>query len=259
MNPHKNLILINKKTYYEIKTKEVKYIKYENNKVLVTFNNNKTYTYNKNNVLWYYNPQEIDITNAVIYCDRERLQTPLKLLKFEDWYALVYKNDYLKIYAVSSLQIIRDLKSSGKSVDLWQYFKELSAEVSLVLEDGKALLKSKYDRIHGIDPNTVLSKYLKGSELDRNEANSTAMIIYPFGCNVSQKTAVEKALNNQVSVIEGPPGTGKTQTILNIIANLIIQGKTMAIVSNNNSATQNVLDKLEKNELHFFAAFLGSV
>lgn len=45
-----------------------------------------------------------------------------------------------------------------------------------------------------------------------------------------------------ISVIEGPPGTGKTQTILNIIANIVMEGKNVAIVSNNNSATRNVLE-----------------
>lgn len=70
-------------------------------------------------------------------------------------------------------------------------------------------------------------------------------LIYPFGCNASQKIAVSNAFENQISVIQGPPGTGKTQTILNIIANIVRQGKTVMVVSNNNSATANVLEKLE--------------
>ncbi len=45
-------------------------------------------------------------------------------------------------------------------------------------------------------------------------------------------------------MIEGPPGTGKTQTILNLIANLLYHDKSVAIVSNNNSAIHNVLEKL---------------
>lgn len=62
-----------------------------------------------------------------------------------------------------------------------------------------------------------------------------------------------------MSVIQGPHGTGKTQTILNIIANLLIQNRTVEIVSNNNSATENVLEKLAsaKYGLDFLAAPLG--
>ena len=69
------------------------------------------------------------------------------------------------------------------------------------------------------------------------------MPIFPFGCNNSQYVAVKRAMENQISVIQGPPGTGKTQTILNIIANILIQGKTVQVVSNNNSATENVFEK----------------
>src|SRR5699024_7866517 len=65
-------------------------------------------------------------------------------------------------------------------------------------------------------------------------------------------------MTEQISVIEGPPGTGKTQTILNIIANAVLNQKTVAIVSNNNAATSNIIEKLEKVDVDFLAAFLGS-
>ena len=79
-----------------------------------------------------------------------------------------------------------------------------------------------------------------------------------LGCNASQERAVKAALSNQISVIQGPPGTGKTQTILNIIANLLVEGKSILVVSNNNSATENVLEKLSKNGLGFLVAPLGN-
>ena len=69
--------------------------------------------------------------------------------------------------------------------------------------------------------------------------------------------AVENALSNQLSLIEGPPGTGKTQTILNIIANLLMQDKTVLVTSPNNEATKNVVDKLDEEGFGFIAAFLG--
>ena len=85
--------------------------------------------------------------------------------------------------------------------------------------------------------------------------------IYPFGGNASQFKAVKTALSHQVSVIQGPPGTGKTQTILNIISNLLVQGKTVLVVSNNNSATANVFEKLssQKCGMGFLLAPLGNL
>ncbi|HCK1662647.1 TPA: AAA family ATPase, partial [Escherichia coli] len=73
-------------------------------------------------------------------------------------------------------------------------------------------------------------------------------LIFPFGLNESQLLAVERAFSSQISVIEGPPGTGKTQTILNIVANILIQNKTVAILSNNNSAVSNVYEKMDKQQ-----------
>lgn len=59
-------------------------------------------------------------------------------------------------------------------------------------------------------------------------------------------------------MIEGPPGTGKTQTILNILANLVaIQGQSVAVVSNNNEAVKNVIEKMKKKGYGFLTALLG--
>ncbi|MDP2715096.1 AAA domain-containing protein [Rheinheimera sp.] len=83
-------------------------------------------------------------------------------------------------------------------------------------------------------------------------------LIYPFGVNESQLAAVEQAFSAQVSVIEGPPGTGKTQTILNILANILLRGQTVAVLSNNNTAVDNVYEKLEKCSLGHLIAKLGN-
>ena len=83
-------------------------------------------------------------------------------------------------------------------------------------------------------------------------------LIYPFGLNESQYQAVERAFSAQVSVIEGPPGTGKTQTILNILANILLRRQTVAVLSNNNAAVENVYEKLEKCGLGYLVAKLGN-
>lgn len=63
--------------------------------------------------------------------------------------------------------------------------------------------------------------------------------------NQSQREAIIKALTNQISFIEGPPGTGKTATILNLVSCITALHKTVAVVSGNNSAIQNVEEKVE--------------
>ncbi|WP_138437659.1 AAA domain-containing protein [Marinobacter shengliensis] len=102
---------------------------------------------------------------------------------------------------------------------------------------------------------TALQAYCTG----RNGTLTPAQeLIYPFGLNESQLAAVEQAFRAQVSVIEGPPGTGKTQTILNILANILLREQTVAVLSNNNAAVENVYEKLEKCGLGHLIAKLGN-
>lgn len=119
-----------------------------------------------------------------------------------------------------------------------------------------ALLAETMQRIDPQDPRTALYAYLSGRTAACDVDN--AALVYPFGCNASQKLAVQRALDNRVSMVEGPPGTGKTQTILNIVANLLMQGKTVGVVSNNNAAVDNVRDKLSKYEYGALMAELGN-
>lgn len=102
---------------------------------------------------------------------------------------------------------------------------------------------------------SALQAYCSGS----NEARSPGEgFIYPFGINESQLMAVEQAFSAQISLIEGPPGTGKTQTILNILANILLRGQTVAVLSNNNAAVENVYEKLGKSGLDYLVAKLGN-
>ncbi|MBP3678229.1 MAG: DNA2/NAM7 family helicase, partial [Agathobacter sp.] len=125
-------------------------------------------------------------------------------------------------------------------------------------ETREKLLEKKFQSIDFVGEDVALAQYLNPSK-DRVNAKRPCTPIFPFGCNNSQYKAVKNAMENQISVIQGPPGTGKTQTILNIIANILVQGKTVQIVSNNNSATENVYEKLSspKYNLGFIAATLG--
>ena len=127
---------------------------------------------------------------------------------------------------------------------------------SLSTEDGKKILSEQMKKVEVDNLDTALSNYLKLSN-SIIKGNAIDFLIFPFGCNSSQYKAVENAINNKVSVIEGPPGTGKTQTILNIIANILIRNMNCQVVSNNNAAIENIEEKLKKYDLDFFEALLG--
>lgn len=139
----------------------------------------------------------------------------------------------------------------------FRYLLAISEAVGLNDLQENNILTNRLKKIN-LDKQSILNNYLTATYPNKISRTTTIPIIYPFGSNLSQKQAVENALSQKLSVIEGPPGTGKTQTILNIIANLILQNKTIAVVSSNNSAITNIQEKLEKDGYNFLAALLGS-
>lgn len=136
------------------------------------------------------------------------------------------------------------------------YMKEVAAVISLSTDDGKKLLCEQMRKIEVDSLDISLANYLKLSD-ELLKENNIETLIFPFGCNSSQYVAVENAIYNKISVIEGPPGTGKTQTILNIIANIIVRDMNCQVVSNNNAAIENIDEKLKKYDFSFFSALLG--
>ncbi|WP_394996733.1 AAA domain-containing protein [uncultured Helicobacter sp.] len=161
-------------------------------------------------------------------------------------------------------------KATNSSV--FTYLKTLSKIIRI--QDNKSdeplsLLAKEYDKIRYIPKDCVFLNYLSKTTKSKQSQTSTTQtqptqnhshnpILAPFGLNLSQYQALQNALSHQISVIEGPPGTGKTQTILNLIANLLYRGKTIAVLSNNNSATHNVYEKLSKYNLSYLCATLGN-
>jgi superfamily I DNA and/or RNA helicase len=139
-----------------------------------------------------------------------------------------------------------------------EYLRRIAAVNELKSEDGSVLLNKQYEKLEFVGRDNAMALYLN-PKLNIPASYEESDLIFPFGGNASQFKAVKNAMCNQISVIQGPPGTGKTQTILNIVANLLVQGKTVQVVSNNNSATANVLEKLSLMEygLGFLVAPLG--
>lgn len=253
LDTEKHLILLKN----EDKTEQIDVCNYYNDKWQIRYHNNsKVYTYNVKGVVWNSDPNRIDINNNIVYVNNQPISGINNILDFGSHVRIFFKNGYKKTYPSSYITIEQNCLSNKKAANCFGYLKKLANHVSLKPEEELTFLGKQYESISSISPRSVLSAYLETRPLKREEEQP--QVIFPFGFNASQKSATEKAMTEQVSIIEGPPGTGKTQTILNIIANAIINKKTVAVVSNNNSATANVFEKLQKYGLDFIAAYLGN-
>lgn len=74
----------------------------------------------------------------------------------------------------------------------------------------------------------------------------------------SQIAAIEDVKAGRNLVVEGPPGTGKSQTIVNLIAELMAEGKSVLFVSEKMAALDVVKDRLTKVGLSKFILELHS-
>jgi len=67
------------------------------------------------------------------------------------------------------------------------------------------------------------------------------------GCD-RQREFVTKALANEdFTILDGPPGTGKTTTILELIMQLVLQGKRVLLSASTHAAINNVLERIKEN------------
>lgn len=219
----------------------------------------RVFNYNKARLLYLTYPENVNFSEKGLYIKNKHINNVTELLRFSNnhytFYRVTYNNGYYENLEGNEVYITRTpINKNGDST--WDYLRKLAAETGLI-EDEDNILSKQYDLVDTMRDNVLLAQYL-GDKTELLTYRLPKQVYYPFGCNASQKSAVEKALTHQVSVIQGPPGTGKTQTILNVIANLLVAGKTMLVVSNNNSAVENVAEKLENEGLGFIVAKLGS-
>lgn len=263
MDARKNMIILKD----EIKTSEIKSCQYNKvtKKMDVEFDSGKKYSYAYSNVEWLKAPRVLNPEYYRISRDGHDFYDVEAIYVFDGirdaYWHICFGNGSERNYLERELQIVESCLNQREAKHVFQYIKHI-AELSDIKNEksDEVLLAKKFESITFVEKDTALAKYLTPSLLHVKQDVNEEFLIFPFGCNNSQYKAVKNAIENQISVIEGPPGTGKTQTILNIIANILMRGKTVQVVSNNNSATENVYEKLSYPiyNLGFVAAVLGN-
>ena len=271
-NVYKHLILkCDEKLHkFEDITNQVIYLNDNGNSWYVVYANkygpNKQYYKSYQKLLVSTNPIKVDFDRNNVYINKRKSFDVLNIQKFDDLGYKLYLKDNKTLY-VKELSfennrleinyIDFNIKKSGNNV--FDYYKTLAKYASDIVIDDlsiEKLLYNLYRKIERIDEKSVLDAYtnlkIKNVSFDKQK------VIFPFSTNLSQMKALCNTFESNLSVISGPPGTGKTQVILNIIANAIVLNKKIAVISNNNNAVENVYDKLKEHDLDFLIAYLGN-
>lgn len=223
---------------------------------------NKNFSYGSDRVVWITNPIVYNVNQCKVFHNDSELLNVVCLRAFirgfsRYWY-VEFEKGKSKSFNDDEIRVEQSCLDEDKSKNVFEYMRRVAKINSLKADNSdKTLLSIQYEKVSFITSVSAAACFLNPDRFPVVKY-SVDQLIYPFGANSSQFKAVRAAFENKISVIQGPPGTGKTQTILNILANIILQKKTALIVSSNNSAILNVVEKLEKYDLDFIAAVLGS-
>ncbi|WDL97762.1 AAA domain-containing protein [Alicyclobacillus sp. ALC3] len=260
MDETKYLILLKGKD----KTTQVRDYQVRGQTVSVTFlDSPKEYRYPVRDVEVFESRGVLDVAdNQVVYhCDMP-IAGIQRVVDFGERVRLLSDRGSGGVYDARAIRIERSGTNSPEADQVLQHWADIARHASV--SDGGAgadtFLGQQFERLKlFVSPRSVLAAYLNGTDVRASvEEQLPADIIFPFKFNQSQREALQNALHSRISVIEGPPGTGKTQAILNILCNLILGDKTVAVVSSNNAAVENVLDKLSSEGYDFLVAALGN-
>ena len=116
------------------------------------------------------------------------------------------------------------------------------------LRDRTDLLKQSLFVEHLVDkPKSAYQQELSIIERDEVDQKIKPENFYaPLNCDSSQMVAVDASSRPQDFVLEGPPGTGKSETIANIICHNLALGRKVLFVAEKMAALQVVYRRMEK-------------
>lgn len=227
-------------------------------RVRIVYKNGWAYPYGQARVQIADDPEQGLLSDgAMVEVDGTIWPSAADVVKFTSpngrWYRIFYPKqgqETYRTYPASRIRMVANAAQAPAAAEILNYWRAVVAR----LGDEDPLTRP-YEKLSFIHPESVLGTYVTGAPIEPRE--STTAPIFPFRCNLSQRTAVENGLTRSVSVIEGPPGTGKTETILNLIANVVVRRETVGVVSFNNAAVDNVREKLDALGFGHVIANLG--
>lgn len=95
----------------------------------------------------------------------------------------------------------------------------------------------------GVDQEDARPRYEADMAIDENPVAESTMLV--VDADSSQHSALCDIAHGHDLVIEGPPGTGKSQTIINAIASAMASGKTVLFVAEKLAALKVVYQRLD--------------
>lgn len=151
-------------------------------------------------------------------------------------------------------QILRTVRQAVRDIDRWDVVDE--ARIGLFSFTKFLMWRDLSERVDDLMKNPVVEhlvnrpdqpfdpngEFPRAERLDEERVPTDTFC--PLPADSSQLAAVFAAAKGRSFVLEGPPGTGKSQTITNLIAQCLTEGKTILFVSEKMAALNVVHRRL---------------
>ena len=148
----------------------------------------------------------------------------------------VVKEVALGVFNFQKLAMWEDLTKNAERIMAHELCRAIAGDTSAMVGPPPGLLEAK----------------------DLDEEIPPAAVTHILDADSSQHEAIEAIKRGANVVIDGPPGTGKSQTIANVIAELLASGKTALFVSEKTAALHVVSRRLKERGLGDFCLELHS-
>ncbi|CAA7194636.1 AAA family ATPase [Chryseobacterium potabilaquae] len=112
---------------------------------------------------------------------------------------------------------------------------------NLLIRNPESLENNLYTKPNYFKDELFEKHKFKAKNLNGDEDFS---VFFPLPFNKEQKQIYENYLKNRLTVVTGPPGTGKSHTIVNILCCLLAQGKKVLVTAQTDKALESLLDKI---------------
>lgn len=125
-----------------------------------------------------------------------------------------------------------------------------NAAVWIPAGDGGGAAQSLLDELDALarraDWNETAAASLVGERprtATRGQASANTPLAGPLPCNGSQESALDRIRREPLTIVTGPPGTGKTQLVVNAVTNAWLDGETVLVASTNNGAVNVAVER----------------
>ena len=143
------------------------------------------------------------------------------------------------------IELIKDNFHNGEMVNT-------RPTIFLLTRNVQRGVDSAFESISQMDQENKLTQPLK-SFFGRNRSGTgtnkdpNIVVFNKDKINIDQMRVVYNSMVNHVTYVKGPPGTGKTETIFNVLLSAYANEKTVLVCSNNNHPVNDIFSKMTKS------------